>query len=31
VKSFTKYLAHDGTLNRCVPLVPKVHGLLSCA
>jgi hypothetical protein len=31
VKSFAKYLAHDGTLERCVPLVPKVHALLSCA
>jgi hypothetical protein len=31
VKSFAKYLAHDGTLKRCVPLVPKVHPNLSCA
>jgi hypothetical protein len=25
VKYFVKCLAHDGTLERCVPLVPKVH------
>jgi hypothetical protein len=31
VKSFAKCLAHDGTLKRCVPLMPKVHTLLSCA
>jgi hypothetical protein len=31
VKSFDKYLAYDGTLKRCAPLVPKVHALLSCA
>jgi hypothetical protein len=31
VKSFAKCLAHDGTLKGCVPLVPKVHTLLSCA
>jgi hypothetical protein len=31
VKSFAQYLAHDGTLKRCVHLVPKVHNLLSCA
>jgi hypothetical protein len=29
VKSFAKYLAHDGTLERCVPLVPQRHTLLS--
>jgi hypothetical protein len=29
VKSFTKCLAHDGTLERCVPLVPQRHTLLS--
>jgi hypothetical protein len=29
VKPFAKCLAHDGTLERCVPLVPKVHTLLS--
>jgi hypothetical protein len=31
VKSFAKCLAHDGTLERCVPLVPQRHTLLSCA
>jgi hypothetical protein len=31
VKSFAKYLAHDETLERCVPLVPQRHTLLSCA
>jgi hypothetical protein len=31
VKSFAKYLAHDGTLERCAPLVPQRHALLSCA
>jgi hypothetical protein len=31
VKSFAKCLAHDGTLKGCVPLMPKVHALLSCA
>jgi hypothetical protein len=31
VKSFTKCLAHDETLERCVPLVPQRHTLLSCA
>jgi hypothetical protein len=25
VKSFVKCLAHDETLDTCVPLVPKVH------
>jgi hypothetical protein len=29
VKSFAKFLAHDGTLKRCVPLVPQRHTLLS--
>jgi hypothetical protein len=29
VKSFTKCLAHDGTLERCVPLVLQRHTLLS--
>jgi hypothetical protein len=29
VKSFDKYLGHDGTLERCVPLVPQRHTLLS--
>jgi hypothetical protein len=28
---FAKSLAHDGTLERCVSLVPKVHTLLSFA
>jgi hypothetical protein len=28
VKSFVKYLAHDGTLERCVPLVSQRHTLL---
>jgi hypothetical protein len=31
VKSFTKCLAYDGTLERCVPLVPQRHALLSRA
>jgi hypothetical protein len=31
VKSFAKCLAHDGTLQRCVPLVPQRHDLLSYA
>jgi hypothetical protein len=31
VKSFAKYLAHDGTLERCVPLVSQMHTLLSHA
>jgi hypothetical protein len=31
VKSFTKCLAHDGTLERCVSLVPQRHTLLSHA
>jgi hypothetical protein len=31
VKSFAKCLAHDGTLERCVPLVPQRHTLLSHA
>jgi hypothetical protein len=31
VKSFVKCLAHDGTLERCVPLVPQRHTLLSRA
>jgi hypothetical protein len=31
VKFFAKYLAHDGTLERCVPLVPQRHTLLSHA
>ena len=31
VKSFAKCLAHDGTLERCVPLVPQRHTLLSRA
>jgi hypothetical protein len=26
-KIISKCLAHDGTLERCVPLVPKVHTL----
>jgi hypothetical protein len=29
VKSFAKCLAHDGTLERCVPLVPQRHTLFS--
>jgi hypothetical protein len=29
VKSFAKCLAHDGTLEMCVPLVPQRHNLLS--
>jgi hypothetical protein len=29
VKSFAKCLAHDGTLERYVPLVPQRHTLLS--
>jgi hypothetical protein len=29
MKSFAKYLAHDGTLKRCVPLVLQRHTLLS--
>jgi hypothetical protein len=29
VKSFAKYLGYDGTLERCAPLMPKVHTLLS--
>jgi hypothetical protein len=31
VKSFAKCFAHDGTLERCVPLMPQRHTLLSCA
>jgi hypothetical protein len=31
VKSFAKCLAHDGTLERCVPLVPQRHTPLSHA
>jgi hypothetical protein len=31
VKSFAKCLAHDGTLERSVPLVPQRHTLLSRA
>jgi hypothetical protein len=31
VKSFAKCLAHDGTLERCVPLVSQRHTLLSRA
>jgi hypothetical protein len=31
VKSFAKCLAHDGTLERCVPLVPQRHAHLSYA
>jgi hypothetical protein len=31
VKSFAICLAHDGTLERCVPLVPQRHTLLSHA
>jgi hypothetical protein len=31
VKSFAKCLAHGGTLERCVPLVPQRHNLLSRA
>jgi hypothetical protein len=31
VKSFAKCLAHDGTLQRCVPIVPQRHTLLSRA
>jgi hypothetical protein len=31
VKSFTKCLAHGGTLERCVSLVPQMHTLLSRA
>jgi hypothetical protein len=31
VKSFAKCLAHDGTLERCVPFVPQRHTLLSHA
>jgi hypothetical protein len=31
VKSFAKCLAHDGTLERCVPLVPQRHTLMSRA
>jgi hypothetical protein len=31
VKFFTKYLAHDETLEMCVPLVPQGHTLLSRA
>jgi hypothetical protein len=31
VKSFAKCLAHDETLERCVPLVPQRHTLLSRA
>jgi hypothetical protein len=31
VKSFAKCLAYDGTLERCVPLVPQRHALLSRA
>ena len=31
MKSFAKCLAHDGTLERCVPLVPQRHTLLSRA
>jgi hypothetical protein len=30
VKFFTKCLAHDETLERCVPLVSQRHTLLSC-
>jgi hypothetical protein len=30
VKSFAKCLAHDGTLERCVPLVLQRHAHLSC-
>jgi hypothetical protein len=30
MKPFAKCLAHDGTLKRCVPLMLKVHTLLSC-
>jgi hypothetical protein len=29
VKSFVKCLAHDRTVERCVPLVPQRHTLLS--
>jgi hypothetical protein len=29
VKPFAKCLAHDGTLERCVPLVPQRYSLLS--
>jgi hypothetical protein len=29
VKLFDKYLAHDETLEMCVPLVPQRHTLLS--
>jgi hypothetical protein len=31
VKSFTKCLAHDGILERCVPLVPQRYTHLSYA
>jgi hypothetical protein len=31
VKFFAKCLAHDGTLERCVPLVPQRRTLLSRA
>jgi hypothetical protein len=31
VKSFDKCLAHDGTLERCVPFVPQSRAHLSCA
>jgi hypothetical protein len=31
VKFFVKFLAHDGTLERCVSLVPQRHTLLSHA
>jgi hypothetical protein len=31
VKYFDKCLAHDGTLKRCVTLVPKVHAHFSCS
>jgi hypothetical protein len=31
VKSFVKCLAHDEALERCVPLVPQRHTLLSRA
>jgi hypothetical protein len=31
VKPFVKYLAHDGTFERCVPLVTQRHTLLSRA
>jgi hypothetical protein len=31
VKSFAKCLAHDGTLERCVPLMSQRHTLLSHA